>query len=342
MEKEKFNLDSIEKTFIKYKINNIVDGVIVSKREDGVVFNIGGKSDAFIKKEDFQDYSTVKVGDRFKAQIISLRNEENMIECSKNSADIIIQDTLCAERLKLGSVFTFFVTKVDKDGVFSKMGTYSIFVPKDELINSSSLKTYFNKQIKGVITEINVNEKSFIVSEKIIHDQERTVAENNFWKSSFINKVVDGKVEKVMPYGAFINVAGIICFIHISDVSYDRIDRLEDILQVGSELKFRIIKLDRESKKVSLGIKQLYDNPKLVLLKNMTVGEVYNGQVVKILQFGALIKCENGVVGLLSLANATTENNRKIYELVKLDDQVKVEVLNIDLENEKLSLKLIK
>ena len=342
MEKEKFNLQSIERTFTKYKPNTIVDGIVVLKRDDGVVFNIGGKSDAFIEKEDFQDYSLVKVGDRFKAQIIKLKNDENMIVCSKNSADIIIQDTLNAEKLRLGSVFSFFVTSTKRDGAYSKMGTYNIFVPQNELIRQDNIKSYNNKQIRGIVTEINQEEKLLIVSEKVIYEQEKSIAENNFWKAIFINKVVEGRVEKVLPYGAFIDVAGVTCFIHISDVSYEKIDNINEKLKVDDLLKFRVIKIDRENKKVNLGIKQLYDNPKLATLKNMTVGQILNGQVIKILQFGALVKCENNVVGLLSIANATTENNKKIYEIVKLDENIKVEVLNINLEEEKLNLKLIK
>ena len=342
MEEVKFNLNEIDKTFAKYKKNEIFDGVVILKREDGVIFNIGGKSDAFIQKNDFDDYTSVKVGDRFKVAILGDKNEDGMILVSKRIADDIIIGSTTAEKLKIGSEVSFYVTAIDNGSLKSRLGMYSLIVPNDEIdIKTKNLNSYLNKQQTGIVTEINRDKKLIVCSIKILKEQIKETQENLFWNSIFINKVVKGKVDKIMPYGAFIDVDGITCFIHISDLSYERVYNVEDCIKVGQVYDFRIIKIDKQNKKVSLGIKQLYENPRSVLLKTLKVGEVYQGTVTKILAFGAIVKLNHyNIDGLLHVSDATEHNDRRIYEIVKLGESIEVEIKNIDTEKDRISFKL--
>ena len=143
-----------------------------------------------------------------------------------------------------------------------------------------------------------------------------------------------------MPYGAFVSVEGFDCFLHISNISYDKLDKVEDALKVGEEKMFKVIKVDRENKKVELSLKALLEDPKTARVKELMVGSVYDGEVIKLLQFGAIVKVENGATGLLHISNCTENKQRKIYELVKVGDKIKVEVISKDEENQKVSFKL--
>ena len=145
-----------------------------------------------------------------------------------------------------------------------------------------------------------------------------------------------------MPYGAFVSVDGFDCFLHISQISYERLDKVEDALCVGEERQFKVIKLDRENKKVELSHKAVLENPKLSQIKQLVVGQVYDGEVVKLLQFGAIVKLENGASGLLHISNATDDRTKKIYEIVKAGDKVQVEVISKDEEEMKVSFALAK
>ena len=210
MEEVKFNINEIDKTFAKYKKNDIFDGVVILKREDGVIFNIGGKSDAFISKEDFENFDNVKIGDRFKVAVLGSKNEEGMILVSKQIADNIIIGSQNAEKLKIGSEFSFYVTSVQNGSLISKMGMYNIVVPNSEIDTKlKNINFYINKQHTGIVTEINKNEKLIVCSIKMLKEQIQETQENLFWSSIFINKIVQGKVEHIVPYGAFINVDGI-------------------------------------------------------------------------------------------------------------------------------------
>lgn len=340
-EREKFSLDMINQTFTDYKKGQMFDGVVVIKREDGCIFNIGGKNDAFLPKEEVENYADLKIGDRFKVIITNYKNEDGMIEVSKDMADNQVFATQNANKLKLGSKFSFVVTKGTDQGLNSKMGEYQIFVPHDEM----SLKTKYpkaaeGKQFEATVTEIDKENKRIVASIKILEEQTKQNVEELFWKSMFVNKIVEGKVKKILDYGAFVNVNGVDCFIHISNMSHNRISHPSEVLKEGDGRTFKIIELDRENKKVALSLKALEESPKLKAMKELVVGQRYDGNVVKILQFGAIIKLDNGATGLLHIKNATERSDKQIYEIVKLDERVNVEVIQIDIDNERVSFKL--
>ena len=339
---EKFNLDAIEKTMTSYKKGQMFDGVVVIKREDGIIFNIGGKNDAYLPKEEADDFDEIKIGDRFKVVITKSKNEEGLIEVSKCQADEKILQSQNASKLKLGSVFSFVPSYCNDLGLISKMGDYEIFIPKNEAsIKYIDQRKCVGKQFDAVVTEIDKESKKIIASIKLLEEQIKKTNEELFWNSIFINKIVKGKIRKILPYGVFVDVGGVDCFMHISNICYKRINSPEEILKIGEEHFFKVIEVDRENKKVTLSMKALEESPKLKAIKELEIGEVYSGEVIKILKFGAIIKLENGATGLLHIKNATEENNRQIYEIVKLDQKVKVEVVDKDEKEEKVSFKLI-
>ena len=340
---EKFNMELIDKTFTSYKKGQSFDGVVVLKRDDGVIFNIGGKNDAFIPASDFEDYSQIKIGDRFAVVITKQKNEDGLIEASKSLADALKIANQNAQTLRLGSKFTFVATGVG-DGLLSKMGDYKIIVPFDQVSEHyvKNFKSLIGKQFEAVVTEIDKENKQIVASIKLLQEQTRIATEKNFWNIIFINKIVKGKVERIMPYGAFVNVEGVDCFLHISNISYEKINKVEDVLKVGQECQFKVIKVDRENKKVELSLKALLEDPKTTRIKELLVGETYQGEVIKLLQFGAIVKVPNGATGLLHISNCTDDKTKKIYELVKVGDQVQVEVISKDEENQRVSFRLVK
>ena len=144
-----------------------------------------------------------------------------------------------------------------------------------------------------------------------------------------------------MPYGAFVNVDGVDCFLHISNISYEKLEKVEDVLNVGDEKQFKVIKVDRENKKVELSLKALLEDPKTTRIKELMVGQVYEADVIKLLQFGAIVKVSNGATGLLHISNCTEDRTKKIYELVKVGDKILVELISKDEEEQKISFKLV-
>lgn len=339
---EKFNLEAIEKTFTNYKRGQMFDGVVVIKRENGCIFNIGGKNDAFLPAEEVNDYENLKIGDRFKVIIIKSKNDDGLLEVSKSRADSQLLATQNANKLKLGSKFTFVVAGYNNNGLNSKMGEYDIVVPENEIsLKTKDIRRAVGKQYEAIVTEIDREEKKIVASIRMLEEQIKENNETLFWSSIFVNKVVKGEVKRLLDYGAFVEIGGIDCFIHISNLSYDRVNHPSEVIKEGEEYTFKVIEVDRDKKRVALSLKALQENPRLLAIKELELGEVYEGQVVKILKFGAIIKLENGASGLLHIKNATEANNKQIYEIVKLDDKVRVQLIDRDYDEEKISFKLM-
>lgn len=338
----KFSLEEIEKTWTKYKLNQILDGIVVMKREDGVIFNIGGKSDGFIPKEDFDNFDTTKVGDRFKVIITNMKNEEGLLEASKKKADALLIGTMQAKELKLGSNFSFVVTKIVNDGLISRLGEYSVFIPNAEITNKpyKNKNSFLNKHLEALVIEINNNDKTIIASCKMFLDRQQLSNEKAFWNSIFTNKLVEGKVERIVPFGAFVNVNGISCLCHISDISYEKIKSADEVLKIGENYVFRVVNVDRENQKVSLSYKATQPSPKSVLIQQIKPQQKYIGEVIKFFPFGAIIKLENGVEGLLHINDATNLTGINIYEIVKMGEKVEVLVKSVDTDKNKISFEL--
>lgn len=338
---EKFSLEEIDKTFTNYKKGQIFDGVVVTKRQDGLIFNIGGKNDAFIPVSDFDNYDDVKIGERFKVIITKQKNDEGLIEASKKDAQELIVGTQNAQKLKLGSRFSFVATS-GEHGLHSKMGEFEIFVPLAEVSTKfiHNIKDLVGKQFEAVVTEYDKENKKIIASIKLLQEQVKEQCENLFWNSIFVNKIVTGKVKKILPYGIFVDVDGVDCFCHISNLSYEKLESPEQVVKEGDTLQFKVIELDRDNKKVAIGLKQLQESPKERAIKEVSVGDTYAGEVIKLLAFGAIIKLENGATGLVHISNATDNKQKNIYELVRVGDKIEVEIISKDEANQKLSFKL--
>ena len=139
--------------------------------------------------------------------------------------------------------------------------------------------------MQAVATEINNEEKKIVASIKIIDDKTRAANQETFWRSIFLNKIVDGTVKRIVPYGAFVEVGGVDCLLHISDVSYEKINSVSDVLHVGETYKFKVIKLDKENQKVGLGYKQLQESLKHQKLKEVQIGDKMTAKAYLMVQF---------------------------------------------------------
>ncbi len=257
----KFSLEEVEKTFTKYKPKQLVEGIIIAIEENGVVFNLGGKLDAFISKSEMNDFNNAKIGDRFSVFILGGKSENGMVLASKNQAEDILLGNQNAKNIKLGSSFTCVINGVQNNGLVSNLGEYKIYIPENEICSYRTInpKTFISKKVDVVAMEINSEEKKIIGSIRILEDKVREANQEAFWRTMFINKIVDGTVKNFVPYGAFVDVAGVSCLLHISNVSNKHINSASEVLQLGKTYKFRILQLDRENKKVSLGYKQLQE-----------------------------------------------------------------------------------
>ncbi len=341
---ENFTLEEIDKTFKKYKLNELADGVVVSKKDEKLIFNIGGKLDAVVPKEECINFDSIKIGDRFKVCIINKHDEDGNVVASEKLAYELETGNQSVKSFKVGTQFSCVITDILGNGnLKSKIGQFEIIIPSEEISSGKQInpRKLLLKQVNALVTEINLDEKRIIASIKILEDQIHEANENAFWRSVFINKIVEGTVKHIVPYGAFVEVGGITCLLHISDVSYQKIESVSDVLEIGKTYKFKILKIDAENKKVNLGYKQLQESPRAKALKEVKIGDRFDAKVTRLLPFGAILRAENGLEGLLHIKNATEDRRLMIHQICKLDEIVSVYVKSIDNERERVEWSIL-
>lgn len=343
--KVKFDMSSVEDTFRSYKVGEIVKAKVVLDMQDMLIVNIGGKKDGYILKNELESETIkgVAVGDSFDAIILNTNGENSMVELSRAKAEALIRGNTIASALNVGEISKVVITDANANGLISKLGEYRVFIPFSQISNrkvDKNLKNYINKQLTAVVLEINHDEKKIIMSSRAFEEKEQINLENAFWQATFENKVVVGKVVRFTDFGAFVNVSGVDCLVHNSEISFDRNVKAEDILQLDKSYNFKVIKLDRENKKVSLSYKALQENPLKAKLQLLNVGDIVKGTVVKILPFGALLDIGNGVEGLLHVSEASQTFIKNIYEVAKVGQELEIKIIKIDMENLKVSLSL--
>ena len=342
---EEFNLESIDKTFMKFKVNTKVNATVVAILKEGVLLNIGGKKDGLIKfcEEEEKALQGVKVGDSFDAIITNTKDESGAIILSKAKADFLNEGNELVKGLKVGDVASIIITNTNKAGLISNIGSFEVFVPFSQISSKrvdNNLNNYINKQFKATVLEINFVDKKIICSIRAYEENEQQTKETAFWLAIFENKVVSGKVVRFTDFGAFVNVDGVDCLLHNSEVSYDRTKKASDVLELEKTYNFRVIKCDKENKRVSLSYKVLQPNPTTEKLKTLNVGDVVEGTVQKILPFGAIIKFNEDLEGLLHVKEASHFYVKNVYEVAKVGQKLTLKIIAIDLEKNKVSLSL--
>lgn len=342
---EKFNLESIDKTFTRFKVGAKVDATVVDTLKAGVLCNIGGKKDGLVPFGAGEDevIQNLKVGDTFEAIIVNTKDESGAVILSKLKADEIKRGNEIVGNLEVGSEVKLIITSATRSGLNSNLGAFNVFIPYSQISSrrvDNNLENYVNKQVDAVVLEIDLLNKQLICSIRAYEENIRIATENAFWEAMFENKVVTGKVVRFTDFGAFVNVNGVDCLVHNSEASFNREEKASDVFELDKEYEFKVIKLDRENKRVSLSYKALQTNPLVEKIKTVKVGDVVSGTVKKILPFGAIVTFGDGLEGMLHVKEASHFYVKNVYEVAKVGQTLELKVIDVDAENCKVSLSL--
>ncbi len=342
---EKFNLESIDKTFTRFKVGAKVNAKVVESLKSGLLVNIGGKKDGLIpfSEEEDKALKDVKIGDEFETIIVSTKDESGAIILSKQKADSIREGNELVSNLKVNDECDLIITGFKKSGLESKLGSFEVFIPYSQISYTkvdNNLQNYVNKKFKAIVLEIDLIRQKVIASIKAYEEHKKLDDETAFFSSTFENKIVTGTVVRFVDFGAFVNVGGVDCLLHNSEASFDKTKKASDVLEINKSYDFKVIKCDRENKKVSLSYKALQVNPLTKKLEQLKIGDVVNGEVIKILPFGAIIKFGDDIEGLLHVKEASHYYVKNIYEVAKVGQKLDLQIIAVDLENNKVSLSL--
>lgn len=348
--------------YVNYKVGKRVAGKVLRADESGIYVSIGGKKDGFIDKADAtadgeynpEDY---KPGDDIEANIIS--NNKEYVALSKKEVDIRRAEDEAAEKALSAGEFSLKMTEVVKGGLRGRMGKYTVFVPASQIRMGyvKNLEDYKDKTLRltlmppkekehaegeeGEAAEARPEKKSryLFASQRIILEREKKEKEDNFWNNIHVNDVVEGKVKRFTDFGAFVNVRGFDCLAHISELSWNKIDDPSLVLKIGETYDFVVLKMDRESGRISLGYKQLQKKPYELAAEMYPVGTVIKGKVERIFPFGAFISIADGVDGLVHVSQISHNWIKDANEVLKVGDEVEAKIISFEDNRITLSIK---
>ena len=337
--------DLFESTFTSYAKGKLLKGKVLTVNSLGIVVNIGGKKDGFIENSQIkaEELASIKAGDEVYALVLdSTAGENGCILLSKIKADEVVKSDEVALTVKEGDEFELVIDAAVKGGLVAKLGSFRVFIPLSHVSTRfiKDLSVYVGKQFKATVLEIDHLEKKITASMKASAEREKNKVESAFWDSIFTNKIVKGTVKRFAAFGAFVDVDGVDCLAHISDLSYDKIAEPSAVLELDKTYDFKVLSVDKETKRVSLGLKQLMPHPSEELYKKYSVGQVVKGKVIKLFPFGAFIELEKNVDGLLHLSEASHIYIKNISEVAKVGDELEVKIIGMDIENRKISFSL--
>lgn len=324
-----------------------VEGRIIDFIDDGVIIDIGQKTEGILKKEELADWDgnvNYKVGDTISVMCKYVNMKEGYIIVSKKEVDETKGWESAQQAYDKGTPVTGKIIKVEDDnkGYIVDMGV-NMFLPMSQ-VDIKKIKNpqqLLGKEYEFKIIKLNSRDKSGVLSRRILLEEERDEKVKQLFDTLQPGDLVKGVVSTITDYGAFVNIGGIDGLVMKENISYGRINHPREKLRRGDEIEAVILDLDKESGKISLGIKQKHPDPWLDVNKKFPVGHKMVAKVTKIVNFGAFIELEEGIEGLLHISDLTWEGKpESVEEYVAVGDKTWVQVIEVNAEERKIKLGL--
>ncbi|MGP3399803.1 30S ribosomal protein S1 [Lactobacillus crispatus] len=328
---------------VDVEVLDIEDGQIdVGVENAGVEGVITRREYTSDRNADLRDL--VKPGDKFKALVLRRAGGD------KENGEFFFSVTRLKEReaydklqkdFEDGNAVEGTVTSSVRGGLIVDVGTRG-FLPASLISNRyvSDLKPYIGKTMKLKITEIDPNKNRLILSHKDLVEEEREEAFDKVASQLVVGDVVEGKVSRLTNFGAFIDVGGVDGLVHISEISNKHVDKPSDVLKVGQDVKVKVIGIDNDRHRISLSIKQTEPSPFEQATADLNEGDIFEGEVKSLTNFGAFVEVADGIQGLVHVSEISNKHVDKPSDVLKVGQSVKVKVLNIDPSDRRISLSI--
>lgn len=329
------------------RVGKRVECTIVAISNEGLLVDIGQKREGLVPVEEINldgsfNADDFKVGETFFARVISTQkgyklSRKAILENEKGNEEVQkLQDS--------GEEFSIQVEKAVKGGVIGHFNGYTVFVPASQirLTYVKNLEQYVGKNLRLRVLENGVDnaKKRILASQKVILEAEKKQRDDAFREYITTNDVIEGKVVRFTDFGAFVNVMGVDCLAHVSDLSWGAPKKPEEILEIGKRYNFKVLKTDFVKNRHSLGYKQLQKHPWELAAEKYPVGTVITSKVVRVVPFGAFVEIEPGLDGLVHVSNISHSFLKDINQAIKVGDEIKAKVIEVVPAEKKLTLSI--
>jgi len=319
-----------------------LQGTVVSLSADQVFLDIGYKTEGVLPRSAFANNAEdVKVGDTFPVSVTG-RNEEHYYVLSRFKVAQVRDWSALEAAFADKTAVVGTVTEVIKGGLSVDIGVRA-FMPasRSGAKDASELEKLVGTEINCRITKLDVTDEDVVVDRRVVLEEQARGASQARFEAMKDGDVLPGTVRTLMPYGAFVDLGGVDGLLHVSDIAHSRVSKPEDVLTVGQELEVKILKIDPETKKISLGLKQLQAEPWTTAPDRLTTGQRITGTITRLADFGAFVEIEPGVEGLIHISEMSYGKKlRHPSDMLKQGDRVDAVILGIKPEERRISLGL--
>ena len=339
---ERMRLEAMyEKTMSQIGDHEVIEGTVVAKTSREVVVNIGFKSDGVIPVSEFRHNPNLKVGDKIEVYVENQEGINGQLVLSHKKARILKSWDRVNESYDKQEIVQGYVKSRTKGGLIVDVFGIEAFLPGSQ-IDVKPIRdydVYVDRVMEFKVVKINQEYKNVVVSHKALIEDEIEQQKMEIIGKLEKGQVLEGTVKNITSYGVFIDLGGIDGLIHITDLSWGRINHPEEIVKLDDVIKVVILDFDDNKKRIALGLKQLTPHPWDALDPNLAVGDVVSGKVVVIADYGAFIEIASGVEGLIHVSEMSwSQHLRTAQDFLKIGDEVQAKVLTLDREERKMSL----
>jgi small subunit ribosomal protein S1 len=327
-------------SFRDFKEGQVVQGHVLEIRSNHVLVDISYKSEGLIPLYEFTNKEELKPGDEITVLIESMEDEEGRVVLSKKKADRLEGWDRIMENCEEGSIVEGKIFKKVRGGMMVDIGMEA-FLPASlaSIRPFKHVDQLIGQQLKFKIVKLNKKRKNIVLSHKDFLLDQRQVDRKKILEELKTGEFRKGRVKNITDFGAFIDLGGVDGLLHITDISWSRISHPSDVLSVGTDLEVKILNIDKENGKVSLGLKHKTENPWKSVGDKYQVGSPIKGKVVNLMPYGAFIELEKGIEGLAHISELSwTRHISHPSELLKVGDEVEASILNVDTNAQKISL----
>ncbi|MEE0516971.1 MAG: 30S ribosomal protein S1, partial [Anaerovoracaceae bacterium] len=341
-------MDDIEKSLRLPRVGEIVNGKVHQVTDKEIIVNMGCKKDGVIPKEevtvegDQKLTDLFKEGDEIQAKVIKTDDGDGVILLSKKKLEANEHWNEINEAYGNGTVINVKVVRQVNGGVIAAYKEIIGFIPMSQLSDKfvENAEEFIGQEMDVKVTRVDLRRNRAVFSHKAVLAEEKQRKIEEIWNSLHVDDVVEGTVMRFTDYGAFVDLGGIDGLLHISEISWGKLKHPKEVLQIGDKVKVKILSMNEEKGKISLGLKQTTPEPWSVINENYEVGQVVSGKVVQIKEYGAFVELEPGLDGLVHISEVANKRVSDIAEELELGQDVEAKILDIDTERKRISLSL--
>jgi small subunit ribosomal protein S1 len=336
-----------DSTFPTINEGEVVHGTVVRVDKDEVLIDIGYKSEGVIPvselsiRRSVNPADEVKLGDEIDALVLTKEDAEGRLILSKKRARFEMAWKKIEQAAESGEPVDGKVIEVVKGGLILDLGVRG-FLPASlvDIRRVQDLDEFLGQELRCKVIELNRSRNNVVLSRRAVLEDERKEMRQAILDRLNPGDVVDGQISNIVDFGAFVDLDGMDGLIHISELSWSHVNHPSEVLDIGQTVKVKVLDIDRERQRISLGLKQTQSDPWQQVLEQHGEGDVVDGKVTKVVTFGAFVEILPGVEGLVHISELAQHHVENPREVVSQGDEVKVKIIEVDAERRRLSLSL--